>query len=134
MARKDTMLFIRTDAPECEVELRQEGKVVASKKWLAGRDLSQQLLKVILDQLSDAKAQPSQLSGVVFYEGPGSFTGLRIGASVANAFSQALDIKCVAAGGEDWSLKGTKMLEQGSGKSFVVPVYGSLPNITKPRK
>ena len=53
---------------------------------------SEKLLPFIQDLLAKNKLQLSQLEGILIGTGPGSYTGLRIGASAAKALSYSLDI------------------------------------------
>ena len=76
----------------------------------------------------------NSLTGICVFEGPGSFTGLRIGISTANAISYSLDIPIVSSGGDTWIQDCAAKLSQGKNQKIVLPSYGSEPNITKPRK
>ena len=57
---------------------------------------SQTLLPMISDMLAMADVEVSEIDVVAAAAGPGSFTGLRIGASTAKGLAQALDIPLVA--------------------------------------
>lgn len=57
---------------------------------------SQTLLPMIHDMMEMAGVQVHELDAVAAAAGPGSFTGLRIGASTAKGIAQALDIPIVA--------------------------------------
>lgn len=48
---------------------------------------SQMLLPFIVDVMAKQKVKFSDLTSINFNSGPGSFTGLRVGLSVANAIS-----------------------------------------------
>lgn len=127
------ILFLRTNSEEAEVGLIADGKP-ASIKWLAGRALSKDIHKKLEDLLGRQGIDWRDLSGVIYYEGPGSFTGLRIGAAVANALSSELDIPLAQASGEDWIESGAKQLKSAPAKRLAVPNYGRPARITKPRK
>lgn len=55
----------------------------------------QNLTPQIRQVLSDAKISIDDLSAIAVSNGPGSFTGIRIGVSTARALSQVRDIPCV---------------------------------------
>lgn len=57
---------------------------------------SQTLLPMIHDMLSLAEVSVQELDAIAVAAGPGSFTGLRIGAATAKGLGQALDIPLVA--------------------------------------
>jgi tRNA threonylcarbamoyladenosine biosynthesis protein TsaB len=128
------LLFIRTDSGEAEVGLIKDFVISQHIKWQAGRNLSQDIHKKIKDALDKAGMSWLDLTGIIFYEGPGSFTGLRIGAAVANALASELNITISQASGEDWINLGAQKLKNHPNNRFIVPSYGREPHITKPRK
>lgn len=124
------ILSIRTDKPEAEIGLfSTDGQKLVYKTWQAHRELSSTILVVIKELLDNQNADFKDLSGVVFYKGPGSFTGLRIGASVANG----LDAVCVNENGDGWLQKGLKRLANNESEP-ALPFYGSEAHTTTPRK
>lgn len=56
-------------------------------KFQAGHNLAEQIFTFIHDKLRENQADWQDLSELAFYSGPGSFTGLRIGAAVVNALA-----------------------------------------------
>lgn len=56
---------------------------------------SQTLMPMIAEMLSMAGTEPGELDAVAVSEGPGSFTGLRIGASVAKGLAWTLKIPII---------------------------------------
>lgn len=128
------ILAIRTDKPEAEIYLYDSNKKVDEVIWLAHRELSATILKKIEDLLKNNSIENSDISGVVVFRGPGSYTGLRIGVTVANAYAYSLKAPVVGAGGESWVVDGVTALEDAEIGEFVVPEYGGSANITTPRK
>jgi tRNA threonylcarbamoyladenosine biosynthesis protein TsaB len=53
---------------------------------------SEMLIPLIRQILSENKIKIDQIDEVIVSEGPGSYTGLRVGVSVANALSKFLNI------------------------------------------
>lgn len=53
---------------------------------------SQNVLKAVMDSIEAEKKALTDLTSITVVEGPGSFTGLRVGLSIANALSFALSI------------------------------------------
>lgn len=127
------ILTIRTDRPEAEIGLYQDAKQLANHKWLADRQLTKTIHKQIQEMLNKSSINWTDVGGVIIYEGPGSFTGLRIGISVANALAYANDVPAVATGGDKWIEDGLKKLDQGTSQKITLPKYGTPPNITKPK-
>ncbi|HUC95979.1 MAG TPA: tRNA (adenosine(37)-N6)-threonylcarbamoyltransferase complex dimerization subunit type 1 TsaB [Candidatus Saccharimonadia bacterium] len=130
------MLFltIRTDKPQAELAIYNNQKQLYVLSYLADRQLAETIHSQILKLLKKLKYDLSDLDGIVIYKGPGSFTGLRIGFSVANAFAYAFDIKIIAESGNDWQGLGIKKLISKKGAQQVFPKYGSKVHITKPKK
>lgn len=98
------------------------------------RDLAKNIQKIIATKLDDIDAGLKDISGIVIFEGPGSFTGLRIGISVANSLAKALQIPIVGTGGDEWIESGLKMLDSGVDERIVIPNYGSEAKVTNPKK
>jgi tRNA threonylcarbamoyladenosine biosynthesis protein TsaB len=128
------ILSIRTDKPDAEVGLYQDEKELAYVSWLADRQLAESIHTKIQQILNKLSIDWRAVEGIVVFEGPGSFTGLRIGITVANALANANQIPIVASRGQNWLEDGIKMLASGQNQNLALPKYGSPPNITKPKK
>jgi tRNA threonylcarbamoyladenosine biosynthesis protein TsaB len=127
------ILTLRTDKPDSELGLYEDTMQLAYFTWPAHRILAetihakmQELLKVQSKQLAD-------INGFVVYKGPGSFTGLRIGVSVANTLADAKQLPIVSETGENWLKQGIDRLQAGENERLVRPLYGAEPHITKPK-
>ena len=127
------MLTIRTDAPTAEIGLYSGKKLVEAYSWEAGRQLSSQLLLQLEALLRRHGKSWKDLMGLVVFRGPGSFTGLRIGATVANTIAYAQSVAIVGVTGEQWVSEGVKALSGGANDGQIAPEYGAPANITKPR-
>lgn len=128
------ILTIRTDKPESELGLFNNDKQLAYKLWLAHRELAENIHEEIKQLLESQSQNMHAINGVVVYKGPGSFTGLRIGITVANALADSLAVPIVSATAEDWAVTGIAKLLNGLNEHIVAPEYGSEPNITLPKK
>jgi len=128
------ILSIRTDKPLAEIGLYEDGQELHDIKWEAHRHLAETLNAKIREILKTNNLSLQDLGGLVVYKGPGSFTGLRIGLSVANAMADSLSISIVATTGESWLADGLKNLATGSNEKIALPEYGAPPHITVPRK
>src|SRR3989344_3663806 len=86
------VLWINTsDRKKIEVALKKEDKIVDSR--FAENDFgSQVLLNLITEILKENNLEFSDLTGIEVEKGPGSYTGLKVGASVANALGFSLNI------------------------------------------
>jgi tRNA threonylcarbamoyladenosine biosynthesis protein TsaB len=129
------ILALKTDQPQAVVcVLDTEGTELARHEWHAHRTLAHDLLSVIRDQLQAAGGSWQDITGLVFFAGPGSFTGLRIGASVANTIAHENQAPIVGVGGEDWLSGGMCRIKYNENDKLVLPEYGAPPNITKQKK
>lgn len=125
------ILGIRTDQPRAElILLDHNGVQVAEFAWQADRQLASSLLVNIKNFLQNQTTELSDLHGIIVYSGSGSFTGLRIGTTVANALAYSLGIKVAKASGSDWAKQAQAAIERVKFGEYVVPDYDRPPNIT----
>ena len=127
------ILTIRTDKPEAELGLFADDKKLAYETWEAHRQLAETIHTKINELLTEQGRTLFNLEGIVCFQGPGSFTGLRIGLTVGNALSYGLQIPIVAAKGDDWIQAGLTRLEKGDNDHLALPEYGAPVHITQPR-
>jgi tRNA threonylcarbamoyladenosine biosynthesis protein TsaB len=127
------ILLLDTSTPTCYVTLLSHDQIFRNE-WQAGRGLAKGLLGYLKDELMSSGAAFSDLTGIGVYAGPGSFTGLRIGITVANTIASSQDIPIVGETGDDWQERAVKRLNNGDSDNIVMPIYGSDAHITKPRK
>ncbi len=108
--------------------------LVVEETWESGRQLADDLPARIEQLLSGHDAGFKDLTGLIVFAGPGSFTSLRIGHSVANTIAYANDCPIVSASGYDWIKDGFIKLKSAKPGNFVMPEYGAEAHITKPKK
>lgn len=127
------ILFLDTSTGNCRIWLGEN----SFKKEL-NRNMARDILKFLEDSLENIEKDYKDLEGIGFFAGPGSFTGLRIGASVANTLADGLNIPIVAIKKEDenddWRQKAFEKLKNNENDKIALPFYGRDANITKPRK
>ncbi len=85
-----------------------------------GRDTAEKIFQFIKEKLEANGKDWSDIEEITFMSGPGSFTGLRIGAAVVNTLADQLQIP----------------LKNHHGKvvPLIIPDYGREANISKPKK
>lgn len=88
------ILAVETSTEHCSVALHQSGEVSALGE-LAGQRHSEILLGMIDRLLAEAGCGLRDIGGIAFGAGPGSFTGVRIAASVAQGLALGLEIPVV---------------------------------------
>lgn len=129
------ILALRTDSPTSELYLLEsDGSELTQDIWEAGNNLSDELLSHVQALLKSQGADWQAVSGIIAYQGPGSFTGLRIGLTVANTLAYAQGVSIVGSKGETWMEDGLAELGNQPVGAQVMPEYGRQANITKPRK
>lgn len=85
------ILAIDTSHSHCSVALNNGGKI-DSVHTTQPRQHARRLLPMIEELLSRNGASLSDLDAIAFVRGPGSFTGLRIGAGVAQGLALGADL------------------------------------------
>lgn len=128
------ILAMRTDKPEAELYLYKDKVELGEIEWQAHRELSDTLHSKIKEILNTSSILLDEIEGIVCFEGPGSFTGLRIGLSVANALAYSCSIPIVARGGEKWLETGSQDLMAGKNDKIALPKYDRPAATTPPRK
>lgn len=128
------VLTIRTDKPESEIGLYKDGQKIAYETWQAHRALAETIHQKIKELLDRNQLELSGIQAILVFKGPGSFTGLRIGMSVANALSYSLNIPVATAHGGDWLKTGLDQLANGQDEVVALPDYGAPAHITAPKK
>lgn len=127
------ILTLRTDKPQAEVGLYDGQAKLAYKSWQAHRQLSLTIHKVIKELLEQTGRDWEDISGIVYFKGPGSFTGLRIGAAVANTLAFGASVPVAAMNGPNWIRAGIEALAKGQHVP-TVPEYGADPRTTIQKK
>ena len=108
-------LYLDTSTPTCVLKLDDK-----TYEWEAKKELAEKLLGFIEEKLAENEKTWQDLTEITFFAGPGSFTGLRIGAAVVNTLSQEL---------------GVPLYDQhGNLQKIILPDYGRPANIGTPKK
>lgn len=128
------IVTIRTDKPDAELGLYEDDAKLAYEVWPAHRELSNTIHKKLASLLESQGKKLDDIEGVVCFQGPGSFTGLRIGLTVGNALAYGLSIPVKGAMGDNWITQGVAGIRSGESDSRVLPEYGADAHITVPKK
>lgn len=89
-------------------------------EWESRRALAKEIFTFIHEKLQEQGKDWQDLTEIHFFAGPGSFTGLRIGATVVNTLADQLNIPLYD--------------QNGAQKLLIMPEYGRPANISKPKK
>lgn len=108
-------LYLDTSTPVCILKLDDK-----EYSWSAGHEMAEKIFTFIHDKLQENHADWHDISELTFFSGPGSFTGLRIGAAIVNALADQLNIPLYD--------------HHGNQHKIILPEYGRPANISAPRK
>lgn len=108
-------LFLDTSTDLCRLQIGQK-----QYSWPAKHDLAEKIFRYIHTQLQAQNHDWTDLTELHFFAGPGSFTGLRIGAAVMNTLADQLQIPLFDQNGQKHQL--------------ILPDYGRPAHISAPRK
>jgi tRNA threonylcarbamoyladenosine biosynthesis protein TsaB len=90
------ILNIETSGHNCSVALHNEGHLIAEQINTEGLKHAEVLHVMIASVLKSNTFSLNQIQAIALSEGPGSYTGLRIGASAAKGLCYALNIPLIA--------------------------------------
>ena len=108
-------LYLDTSTPETILKLNNQ-----EYKYVFANDLAEKLLSFIQEKLTENEKTWHDISEITFMSGPGSFTGLRIGASIVNTLAHELNIPLYD--------------HHGNQHQIIIPNYGREANISQPKK
>ena len=108
-------LYLDTSTPTCILGLDK-----TIYKAELDHDMAEKLLEFIKTSLDKEGKTWSDITAIGFFSGPGSFTGLRIGASVVNTLADQLGVPLFD--------------HHGKQHPVIIPDYGRPANISTPRK
>lgn len=108
-------LYLDTSTDTCILRLDDR-----EYSWHSQHDLAEKIFTFIHDKLAENHADWGDISEITFFSGPGSFTGLRIGATIVNTLADQLQIPLYD--------------HQGIRHQIIIPDYGRPANISAPKK
>ena len=86
-------LLIDTSNQPLSVAIMQDDKVLSEFNTNEKKNHSVQLMPAIANILEESQLDKKELDAIIVAEGPGSYTGLRIGVTVAKTLAYALNTK-----------------------------------------
>ena len=90
------ILHIETSTSVCSVAVSEDGKVIFDKADRTGNNHAEAVGSFVDEAMSFADSHAIPLDAVAVSGGPGSYTGLRIGVSMAKGVCYALDIPLIS--------------------------------------
>ncbi len=93
------VLYIDTSSDYLYSGIVIDDKLVSSVKKKYEKDLSKEALPKIIELFDEAEITPKDLDKIIVVNGPGSFTGIRIGITIAKTIAWALNINITPISG-----------------------------------
>lgn len=90
------ILCIETGTDICSVGIVNNGELISLRESDSGRDHAKKVAVFVDELLSENNIDPEQIDAVAVGEGPGSYTGLRIGVSFAKGLCYGLGKPLIA--------------------------------------
>jgi len=85
------ILAINTANEKISIALYEKGKIEKELPWESYRTQSKELLPEIDKLMRENKIKLADIDAIAVNHGPGSYTGLRVGISIANTLGWSLD-------------------------------------------
>lgn len=85
-------LYIDTSSSFLYSAIVEDDKVLSELKEEYGQSLSEVALPRIVSMFEENKLKPIDIDKIIVVNGPGSFTGIRIGLTIAKIYAWSLDI------------------------------------------
>ncbi len=83
-------IYLDTSLEQLRVYLLKDGKILSKKERKCKNEHSIYTVNYIKDVLDESNLQPNDVDTIMVVNGPGSFTGLRIGISIAKTYGYIL--------------------------------------------
>lgn len=117
------LLFIETSSRLCSVAVAVDGRIVAEREELdpKGYRHAEALNPMIQDALNEVGLRVRDLHGIAAAQGPGSYTGLRIGLAAAKGLALPWGIPC-------YGVDSTQMIAEAVRESVQVdaPIWAAM--------
>jgi len=87
-----TLFYIDTTSSYLYTAIVKNNELLIDKKENLGKDLSVYSISIVNDMFNEVHLKPSDIDKIIVVNGPGSFTGIRIGVTLAKIFAWARNI------------------------------------------
>ena len=83
-------LYIDTSSSFLYTAIVEDGKLISSRTEDYGQSLSEVALPKIVEMFEENNLSPNSVDKIIVVDGPGSFTGIRIGITIAKVYAWSL--------------------------------------------
>ena len=108
-------LFLDTANTEAIIALLKDKKVLKQINIISNNDLSSNIFKYLEELFKDSNIAPNEVNKIYVSNGPGSFTGIRIGLSIAKVYAFTLNISLVP-------ISTLEIMASSSDESLIIPI------------
>ena len=89
------LLAFETSAKAASAALLEDGRLIGEYYQNSGQTHSRTVMKLAKDLLDNCDLSPADVDVIAYANGPGSFTGIRIGVAAAKGFCWGAELPCV---------------------------------------
>lgn len=86
------ILYIDTSSSYLYTGIVDNNKLITERKKEYGHELSKEALPEIVSMFEEKSIKPNEIKKIIVVNGPGSFTGIRIGITIAKVYAWSLNI------------------------------------------
>lgn len=88
-------LGIDTSLSHCSVAIVRDGQEIASESRLCPNKQAEEIAPLVQEILANNDIKPNELDKVIVTNGPGSFTGVRVGLAFAKSLAFSINKPCI---------------------------------------
>ncbi len=90
------ILYLDTSSQNYNISIFDNDKLLIEEKGVSDQNLSQYLVEIVSSLFKKINISAKDIDKIAVIDGPGSFTGIRMGVSVAKVFAWALDKEIIS--------------------------------------
>ena len=114
-----TVLYIDTSSSYLYAGIVKDSNLVSEIKEELGHNLSEVALPKIAEMFEKSSILPNQVDKIIVVNGPGSFTGIRVGLTIAKVYAWSLNIPIT-------TITSLEAMSVGINERVVVPLIDAL--------
>ena len=87
-----TLFYIDTTSSYLYTAIIKDNELIIEKKKDLGKNLSVETISIVSNMFDEVNIKPNDIDKIIVVNGPGSFTGIRIGVTLAKIMAYTLNI------------------------------------------
>lgn len=125
------LLALNTATSQTEIALIEKGKVLSEQSWLSSRDEAEKILPMLASLLQKKSKNSKPFDKIFVVEGPGPFTALRLGVTIANTLGFVFGVPILTCTTFEYFLRKIPAAEQ-KNTAIVLKAGGGFFSILLP--